>query len=305
MAKIVDIDSDDLRKYREIFSRADYLGMTSEEAVKLVNDDGSERILFVCGSIWMLFSYLDKKIQSNTFLVNDDKIFSFTKDDYQVNIYDNMIYLIYENGKHESLQLLKNSENPEFDVNSNGIVVHMQYDIVNDMRCVSKYEHCVYGNCNRIYDMRLNIPYEVSIEKSVSKRDRGFKFIGSKSSYYRLDFDVRDNKWRYDLSTISEYGVGAVIASDTITLHNGEKKFSRFCRKVLSVGNYITITGFPFMRQYTEKDIKDYVVDNGFNYSVSDELIHIFNNREKYTRDFEDIMLLYKSRMIAHHSIYR
>lgn len=131
------------------------------------------------------------------------------------------------------------------------------------------------------------------------------KFLGRKSAYYRLDFDVKDDKWKYDLSTISEFGIGAVLASDTISLHNGNKKFSRFCREILSVGEYITITGFPFMRQYTQSDIDEYVESKGFKARVSEELLNIFNNREKYTRDFQDIVLLYKSRMNAHHSIFQ
>lgn len=301
---IVDISKEDLKSYKDIFSSADYLGMTSEEAVKLVYEDGIEKILFVCGPVWMIFSHADKKMEYSTFIVNDDKVVSFTKNDCQVNIYDNMVYLIYEDGKHESLQLFKNNDDQR-DIGCNGLVTYMQYDSFKDVRCVSKYEHSAYGNCDRIYDIRLNVPFEVSLESKVTKRDKGMKFLGRKSAYYRLDFDVKDDKWKYDLSTISEFGIGAVLASDTISLHNGNKKFSRFCREILSVGEYITITGFPFLRQYTQSDIDEYVESKGFKARVSEELLNIFNNREKYTRDFQDIVLLYKSRMNAHHSIFQ
>jgi hypothetical protein len=303
VAKIESVNDFDFKKYKDIFIKAEYLGMTLEEAVKVVEDDGTERILFVCGSIWMIFGYRNGILKYNTFLVNDDKVVSFTMNDYQVNVNDNMVYLIYENGKHESLQLFRNDVENDFDVSNNGLVVHMQYNSKEDVRTISKYEHCVYGDNSKIYGMRLNEPYEVIIEKNASKRDKGMKFIGEKSSYYRLDFDIYNNRWQYDLATIQEFGLGAVLSNNTISLQNGVKKFSKFYKVLFSCGDYFTLTGFPFLRQYSSSDVNEYVKDCGFNIGVSDELVEIFNNRDNYTRDFQDIVLLYNCRMILHHSI--
>lgn len=300
--EIIDITNDDLKKYKDVFSKADILGMTVEEAVKIVDGD-KEKILFVCGPIWMIFEYVNNNdLKYQTFMVNDsNEVVSFTQDDYQVNIGNNNVYFIYEDGRHEALYFLKNSEIPGFDVSSNGLVMHMQYDSKNDVRCVAKYEHFAYGSYERIYDGRLNSPFEVSIERNVKKRDKGFKFMGSKDSYYRLDFDVRNNKWQYDLATIQEFGLSAVMASDTISLHNGVKEFSKYYKVLFSVGDYISITGFPFLSQYDPKAIDEYVLSLGFSNKVSNTLLDIFNDRENYTRKLQSIVLLYKSRM---HSFY-
>ena len=37
-------------------------------------------------------------------------------------------------------------------------------------------------------------PFEVTLESKVSKRDKGLKFLGFKDSFYRMDFNIRDNK---------------------------------------------------------------------------------------------------------------
>lgn len=297
MLRIENVTDEDIIKYRDIFDKADFLGMTIEEAVKLV-DDYSEKLLFVCGHIWILFGYDEKnRLEYQTFVVNEGKVVSFTNDDYQVNYGDNMIYLIYEDGKHESLQFFKNYDNPDFEVSSNGIVSFMQYNPKLDKRCVIKYEHFAYGDCSRIYDVRLEIPYEVTVENGVRKRDKGLKFLGVKNSYYRLDFDVWNNRWQYDLATMGEYGIGAVLANDTISLHMGEKSFSRYYRELFSIGDYFTLTGFPFFRQYTLDDMAEYVEHNGFDSKISQKLIDLYNNQNKYIEYLQNIVLSYNCRM--------
>lgn len=298
MATIENITKEDLVKYKDIFSKADFVGMTPEEAVKVV-DGEEEKILFVCGPVWMIFEYDENKVlKYQTFMVNEeDKVVSFTKEDYQVNVFDNMIYLIYEDGRHESLQLLKNYDNPSFEVSSNGAVIHMQYDSKRDIRCVSKYEHVAYGDCSRIYDIRLDSPYDVTIESKASKRDKGLKFLGRKDSYYRLDFDVRNNKWQYDLATIQEFGVGAVIASDTVTLHNGLREFSKYYKVLFSLGDYITVTGFPFLSQYTQDEVLDYVESYGFTAGVSEKVVELYNNKNMYLEILQQLVVLYKRRV--------
>ena len=46
MLRIENVTDEDIIKYRDIFDKADFLGMTIEEAVKLV-DDYSEKLIYL------------------------------------------------------------------------------------------------------------------------------------------------------------------------------------------------------------------------------------------------------------------
>ena len=289
MVKLVDISVDDLIKYDAIFKRAEMLfGWNSGDAKKIVKDS-QESILFCYNPMYMVFK-LDKdgKIDFKSCVADDNgKVISITIDGYQVNVSSNSVYLIDENGRHQSLQLLRNQETPDFEVSANGLLTYMQYDSKKDVRLVIRYDQDVYSDNGRVYVDYLKNPFYISVESKPKLRDKGLVFLGKKDSYYRLDFDVWNNKWQYDLSTIGEYGIGAVMASDTISLHGGEKEFSRYYKQLLSIGSYISITSFPIGRAYKGRDIDLIIDDLGFNKSIPSFVGNVFNDRDKITREFQ------------------
>ena len=289
MVKLVDISVDDLIKYDVIFKRAEMLfGWNSGDAKKIVKDS-QESILFCYHPMYMVFK-LDKdgKIDFKSCVADDNgKVISITIDGYQVNVSGNSVYLIDENGRHQSLQLLRNQETPNFEVSANGLLTYMQYDSKKDVRLVIRYDQDVYSDNGRVYVDYLKNPFYISVESKPKLRDKGLVFLGKKDAYYRLDFDVWNNKWQYDLSTIGEYGIGAVMASDTISLHGGEKEFSRYYKQLLSIGSYISITSFPIGRAYKGRDI-DLIIDNlGFNKSIPSFVGSVFNDRDNLTKEFQ------------------
>ena len=295
MVKLVDINNDDLTKYNDVFRRAEMLfGWNSSDAKKVVKD-GSESILFCYHPMYMIFSY-DKngKLEFNSCVADDTgKVISITIDGYQVNVNNNSIYLIDENGRHQSLQLLRNHEHPDFEVSANGLLTYMQYDARKDIRLVIRYDQEVYGDNGRVYVDYLSNPFYVSVESKPKLRDKGLAFLSKMDTYYRLDFDVWNNKWQYDLATLGEYGIGAVMTSDTINLHNGEKEFSRYYRQLLSIGSYISITSFPFGRAYKKRDI-DLIIDElQFNKSIPSFIGDLFNSRDRITNEFQSIVDAY------------
>lgn len=295
MVNLVSISDEDIIKYDAIFKRAEMLfGWNSSDAYKIV-ENGKESILFCYHPMYMVFSYdKNNKLEFKSCVADDNgKVISITIDGYQVNISNNSVYLIDENGRHQSVQMLRNRENPDFEVSANGLLTYMQYDSKRDIRLVIRYDQDVYGDNQRVYVDYLSNPFYVSVESKPKLRDKGLVFMGKKDAYYRMDFDVWNNKWQYDLSTLGEYGVGAVMASDTISLHNGEKEFSRYYKQLLSIGSYISITSFPFGRAYKKKDI-DLIIDElQFNKFIPPFVGNIFNNRDSITSEFQSIVDAY------------
>lgn len=290
---IVDtVNDDEYLKYRELFKMADGLfGWTREDSYKVILGN-KEYIMFGYYPVYMLFGYDEKdKLINKSCVVNEEgKVVSITIDGYQVNISDNMIYLIDENGRHQSVQMLRNYDNPSFEVSANGLLTYMQYDSKKDVRMVIRYDQNVYGENGRIYGDYLGDPFYISLETNPIKRDKGLIFLGSKSAYYRMDFDVWNNKWQYDLATIGEYGIGAVMASDTISLHGGEKEFSRYYRELFSVGDYFSLTTFPLGKSYKKEDIELIVDTLSFNSVIPSFVVDLFNNRNSISREFQSII---------------
>lgn len=292
MVSVDNITDEDYVKSREIFNRAEALfGWTREDSYKVVVDN-KEYVLFGYHPVFMLFGYdKDGKLFSRSCLVdNNNKVISITIEGYQINITDNMIYLIDEYGRHQSVQLLKNENNPDFEVSANGLLTYMQYDSKKDVRLVTRYDQNVYGNNGRVYSDYLGDPFYVSVETNPIKRDKGLFFLGSKNAYYRLDFDVWNNKWQYDLATMGEYGISAVMAKDTITLHDGEKEFSRYYREILSCGDYFSLTTFPFGKQYKKENIQEIIESLSFNSVIPSFIVDLFNTRESLSSEFQAII---------------
>lgn len=294
MIKLSDITDDDFLKYDTIFKRAEMLfGWDSSDAKKVIID-GVESILFCYHPMYMVFSLVNGKLEFKSCVADDyGKVVSITIDGYQVNVSNNSIYLIDENGKHQSLQVIRNSEEPNFEVSANGLITYMQYDFKKDIRLVIRYDQDIYSDKGKVFVDYLKNPFYVSIESKPKLRDKGLIFLGKKDAYYRLDFDVWNNKWQYDLSTLSEYGIGAVLSSDTVSIHGGEREFSRYYKQLFSVGSYFSVTSFPFGKSYKRSAI-DLIIDNlGFNKSIPGFVGNIFNDRDVITNDFQCIVDAY------------
>ena len=292
MVNLVNISEDDLIRFDTIFKRAEMLfGWNSSDAKKIIKD-GKESILFCYPPMYMVFGYDDNgKLEVKSCVADDNgKVISITIDGYQVNVGNNIIYLIDENGRHQSLQMLRNEDTPSFEVSANGLLTYMQYDSKKDIRLVIRHDQDVYGNNGRVYVDYLSNPFYISVESKPKLRDKGLVFLGKKDAYYRLDFDVWNNKWQYDLATLGEYGVGAVMSSDTVTLHGGEKEFSRYYKQLFSIGSYISITSFPFGRAYKKKDIDMIIDELHFNKFIPPFVGNIFNNRDSITSEFQSIV---------------
>ena len=284
----------DYVKFKEIYDRGEMLfGFVREESF-IMQDDKQESVVFYCPPIFMRF-WKDEKgvINTSSFYINEEnKIIAFTLGDYQVNLNDNGIVFTHEDGNIYYLNLL--SEGVEYDTgaSNNGTLIFSQYNKKKKVRVVSKYEHNVWCDNRQIYNSRLEEPFSVTIESKVNWRDRGLKFIGHERTYYKLDFDVYKNRWQYDIATAKDFGTCAVLAGDSYSLQNRES-FIKYYKVLFRFGDYITITGFPFTRQYDKEDIDRLVQECDFSLEVPEFFIKVYNGQEELRKGNEDILSWY------------
>lgn len=302
MVEIKQITEEDKRKFQTIFSSAHRtLGWDVEDSVKVVQDC-QEFLLFYCNQVFMKFSFdSEGRIHRNTIQIDEEgKILAFTitqEDmDYQVMVDDGKIHLIDENHFHQSLQLRKDEQDStDFEVSSNGLLDYVQYDAKKDLQVVMRYEQPIHSSvCDKtLYAYYIKEPYFVSYEDHVQKRHKGFFFLGRKDAYYRMDFDLRNNKWQYDLATLFEHGVGAVMAKDTFSLQDNQVAFSRFYRVLFHVGDYITMTGFPFLQSHRVEEVEEWIREMQLHSSIPTFVVDLFNQRFVLLREYQEMVDAY------------
>lgn len=263
--------------------------------------DNKEYYLFYSNNIFFCL-YLNSKhdVIYNIMQVDDNmQLISFTKKvfdkDYQFVLLDNGVMLIDEMKNRYYLQLSKDI-NELNGVLNNAVLDFGQYKANDDISLTMRYEQMAHGEINnkKLYGAYIRDPFSYIFEKGVL----GKSYFGKrKDAFYRLDFDIMDNRWQYDLVALREFGIDAITSDNTVSLYDNEVSFSRFYRELFHIGDYITITGFPFLKGIKVQDMKDIVLSKGFLLNIPDTLIDFFNNREFIIKEYQAIIDVYNKNL--------
>ena len=263
--------------------------------------DNKEYYLFYSNNIFFCL-YLNSKhdVIYNIMQVDDNmQLISFTKKvfdkDYQFVLLDNGVMLIDEMKNRYYLQLSKDI-NELNGVLNNAVLDFGQYKANDDISLTMRYEQMAHGEINnkKLYGAYIRNPFLYIFEKGVLGKSY---FEKRKDAFYRLDFDIRDNRWQYDLVALREFGIDAITSDSTVSLYDNEVSFSRFYRELFHIGDYITITGFPFLKGIKVQDMKDIVLSKGFLLNIPDTLIDFLNNREFIIEEYQAIIDVYNKNL--------
>lgn len=263
--------------------------------------DNKEYYLFYSNNIFFCL-YLNSKhdVIYNIMQVDDNmQLISFTKKvfdkDYQFVLLDNGVMLIDEMKNRYYLQLSKDI-NELNGVLNNAVLDFGQYKANDDISLTMRYEQMAHGEINnkKLYGAYIRDPFLYIFENGVLGKSY---FRKRKDAFYRMDFDIRDNRWQYDLVALREFGIDAITSDNTVSLYDNEVSFSRFYRELFHIGDYITITGFPFLKGIKVQDMKDIVLSKGFLLNIPDTLIDFFNNREFIIEEYQAIIDVYNKNL--------
>lgn len=263
--------------------------------------DNKEYYLFYSNNIFFCL-YLNSKhdVIYNIMQVDDNmQLISFTKKvfdkDYQFVLLDNGVMLIDEMKNRYYLQLSKDI-NELNGVLNNAVLDFGQYKANDDISLTMRYEQMAHGEINnkKLYGAYIRDPFLYIFENGVLGKSY---FRKRKDAFYRMDFDIMDNRWQYDLVALREFGIDAITSDNTVSLYDNEVSFSRFYRELFHIGDYITITGFPFLKGIKVQDMKDIVLSKGFLLNIPDTLIDFFNNREFIIEEYQAIIDVYNKNL--------
>lgn len=285
---------------KRILATIQMLGWDIDDGFSVLIDN-KEYYLFYSNNIFFCL-YLNRKhdVIYNIMQVDDNmQLISFTKKvfdkDYQFVLLDNGVMLIDEMKNRYYLQLSKDI-NELNGVLNNAVLDFGQYKANDDISLTMRYEQMAHGEINnkKLYGAYIRDPFLYIFENGVLGKSY---FRKRKDAFYRMDFDIMDNRWQYDLVALREFGIDAITSDNTVSLYDNEVSFSRFYRELFHIGDYITITGFPFLKGIKVQDMKDIVLSKGFLLNIPDTLIDFFNNREFITEEYQAIIDVYNKNL--------
>ena len=274
MAIISEMRAIDIPKYHVIFTKVCEMFGSVNGVYYKVDIDGKEYVLHKSNDVLTLFS-TGKEIHYKTFSVDKD---------YNINslILGNKSIFYVEGelisrdlltGVVENVSLVKRDE-PDFE-GYNGYVLHVQYNPDEDVRLIQTFQHN-YNEYGRIYDMHIQRPFNVILEKDAAKVDAGLK-RATKQVYIKDEYDIHDDPIGFGLATIKDFGITKFLQNGSYALQNKEQIVRYY--KVLRVdSNGGAITRFPLCKQYKQEDITELIESYGLNSHISELLLDIYNS---------------------------
>ena len=281
MQQIRKLTPNDFGKYKGVFES---LGIEQSSDV----DDGYEviidnqkYIIFPLGNLVICFKNVKGNFIRNTIQMDDNaNLISFNHNGKRVLVNPLGIDVLDSEQNQQSLYLVKDRKEA-----TSGTVSYLQYNSANDMSLNLRYRHNAIRNERELYPYHTDDPFYVTFKQRASKNS----FWNFGRSYCQFNFDVWSNKIDYDIATIKEYGLGAALSKGTVSLQQ-KLSFSKFYRVLLQVGDNVTVTGYPFARQYNEEDIYEMINKAGFGRSIPEWLINLYNNSEILASEWQKLL---------------
>ncbi len=309
----IDIKEDYLQK--KLNSLCHLFGWNLNDGVRVLFN-GKESFLFYCNNIFVrYFISADMEMMYDIIQVDDEgKVVTFTlkidDDDYQVVIDENGVKLIDENKNQRFLRLVKDNYSSD-DISNNGVLGFGQYNIKNNILLEMRYEQMVHGSLDNkiIYADYIKEPYSYSFEYGL-RINKLLSFIRRKKTFYRLDFDFRDNRWQYEnskryhvgvlpkrakyykkvafvndevgytLTAMNEYGLLNVLKNGSYNLLR-EDRTVRYVKSLFIdfKGNYRD--AWPFANLLKAEEIESLIKKYNFNTRIPDFIISLYNGENK------------------------
>lgn len=294
MITIGELTSEDVQKYQPIFQACYELFQSVNGVYYKINIDGEEKILHRVENLFTIFELDENVVGYQMFTVDDNyQVADVAFDDYEMHPQGNRrVFQRREDGMTECLDFFERPNGPDNE-GYNGMICYVQYNPTNDMRVMIMYQQNIYNNKTKIYEFHTRVPFQIKIEKHVLLRDKGVKLPFCSKTYIKRTFDYRDEPLFYTLATLKDYGVGATIGQDVVSLQ-GSNDITRYYRELFITKNYQAISLFPFCNQYKIEEIKEYLESLGFNTSIPKLLVDYHNDELPEIRTYQELSDLLK-----------
>ncbi len=289
MITIGELTSEDVKKYQPIFQACYELFQSVNGVYYKININGEEKILHRVDNLFTIFELDGNVVGYQMFTIYDNyQVADVAFDDYEMHPQGNRrVFQRREDGLTECLDFFARPNGPD-DEGYNGLISYVQYNPQKDMRTIIMYQQNINDNSKHIYEFHTRVPFQIKIEKHVLLRDKGIKLPFCSKTYIKRTFDYRDEPTYYTLATMKDFGVGATIGQDVVSMQ-GSYDITRYYREIFVTPNYHAISLFPFCSQYKIEEINEYLKSQGFNTSIPKLLMDYHNGEVPEVKQYQEL----------------
>lgn len=208
------------------------------------------------------------------FELENESLLKIVKDNYEVYVNDN--YFVSKDGMEHWLEFFEMEEDLE---EYNGRISYKQYNPVNDTFCIIAYQQMYNDRDGKplIYQCHTEVIDGVYIDEKIKEIGRPVSgFIPNTSKYFNK-LEVNDDMFGYKIAALKEFGLFKCLEKGALALYK-EPKVIRYIdvSYIDSKGNYIEF--WPLGKQIDSEAIVKLIEDYGFNSSIPNLFIDVYNN---------------------------
>lgn len=298
MVSVCELTEEDIKKYKLVFQACYDLFNDVSGLYYKIKINGNERILHRMENLFTIFELENENLNYEMFAVDENyKVIVVGFDNYEMHrLGEDNVFQRRDNGVTEVIKPIVRTNGVDFE-GYNGLIMYTQYNKNNDMRVIITYQHNFYNGQGKLFPFHTKVPFQITIEKHVALRGKGFKIPFCQKTYIKRTFDYEEEPQYYTWATMKDFGVVATLGKDVVSLQ-GTSDITRYYKELFVTKDYRAISLFPFCCQYKIDDINGYLKSKGFSTSIPQILIddynddlhelHIYQELADYIKEIEE-----------------
>lgn len=236
--------------------------------------------------------YIHKNGYNNFTLNENEELAAVKKGEYNIYFGSDVYFEDAEKIEHTvNLYSLDELDQDEY----NGCVSYKQYNPESDTLCEIRYQH-MYRELDGkpiIYSYHTSKIDSLYIDENYIKMPTPKKGLLPKRCKYYSRLEFEDDMVGYKWAMIKDYGLENFLNGNCYNLQK-ERNVIRYIKTLLidADGNYRDF--WPLGEQLTRDDINTLIASYGFNTSVPNEILNIYNGYDELINNLFEIVLQMK-----------
>lgn len=264
----------------------------------LLEKDGKDILLHQMDNVFTVIDVINvDELQVFSFYIDENyDLAGVDYDQFEYHIKDGEhLFINKETKDSASIALVPRTDGVDVD-GYDGYVRYIQYNNESKDRLALTFQHMTNWQ-NKIYRYHTKNPLQVILYRKFVIGKNGKASYKSRKSYVAGEYDIYTDEHSYNMATIIDYGLKAFLEKGAYELQKNEKKITRYYKVLFTTPGQYAFTGFPLCEQYNVEQMRQFVIDNGFDYEIPQVYIDIYNKDDDIYKEASAVVEVYKAMM--------